>query len=93
MQFNSDLSGRVNGCPVVSKHIDGNVKVIFQVTPSLILSQVMICRPPVKKHSRVKHYLKEIISIVIGLEVHGPLLQYLLKIKGDWARIIGSFSD
>lgn len=90
MQSSSGLSDKVNVCPVASKHIKSNIKVIFQINPSLILNQVMICRPPIK-HSRVEHCLKEIISIIIGLEVHG--LQYLFKIKGIWARIIGSFSD
>lgn len=78
---------------MASKHVKSNIKVIVQVNPSLILSQAMICRPLIKKHSRVKHYLKEIISTVIDLEVHGPLLRYLVKIKGIWARIVGSFSD
>ena len=52
----------------------------------------MIFRPTNKKHNRIK-YLKELIPIIIGLEVHGSLLRYLFKIRGIWARIIGNFSD
>lgn len=70
--------------PVASKHIKSKIKVIFQINTSLILSQVMIRRPPIKKHGRVKQCPKEIIPIVISLEVHSPLLQYLFKIMGIW---------
>ena len=74
MKSNSGLSDRVNLCPVASKCHKSNIKVIFQINPSLILSQVMIYRPPIKKQGKVKHHLKEIIPIIIGLMVNGPLL-------------------
>ena len=51
----------------------------------------MIGRPPIKKHSRVEHCLKEIIPIVTALEVHGPLLHYLFKISRIWARMLAGF--
>ena len=65
---------------MAGKHVKTRVKVIFQVNPSLIFNQVMICRPPIKKHSgvlfnRVLEVLarairqqKEIQGIQIGKE-------------------------
>jgi hypothetical protein len=93
MQSDSSLSDRVNLCPMASKHVKNNVKIIFQVNPSLFLSQVIICRTPVKEQGKVEHCLKEIIPIIVGLEVNGPLVQYLFKTGGIWPRIIDRFSD
>lgn len=39
MQSDSGLSDRINVCPVASKHVKSNVKVIVQVNSSQILSQ------------------------------------------------------
>lgn len=71
MEYNSDLSDRVNICPPARNHIKSHVKNIFQNIPSLILMQVMIIRLPIRQHSRLKYCLTEIVPIIIGLEVHG----------------------
>lgn len=81
MKSVTSLSDIVNICPVTSKHVKSNVKDVFQVNSRLVLRQVMVCRPPIKKQGWVKHHLKEIIPIIIGLQVYGPLLQYLFKIR------------
>lgn len=81
MQSNIGLSDKVRICSLASRHVKNNVKVVFQVNSSWILSQVMLFKPPIMKHSGTNYCLKEIIPIVIGLEVHGPLPLYLFKKK------------
>jgi hypothetical protein len=67
---------------VTGKHAKGDVKIIFRLILACFLNTSTVCRPPVKKHRGVEHCLQEIIPIIIGLEVHGPLLQFLFKIRG-----------
>lgn len=38
----------------------------------------------------VERHLKEIIEIAIGLEVLGPLLQHLCKVRGIWAESLAA---
>lgn len=78
---------------MASKHVKSNVKFIFQVNTTMIISQAIISRSSIKNDGRVKHCLWEIIPIILGLEVHSPLLKYMFKIKETCPRVVGSFSD
>lgn len=74
MQSDTGLNDWDNVCLVASKHVKTNVKIRFQVNSSLNLRQIMSCGPPFKKQGWVDHCLKEIIPIIIDLELHGSLL-------------------
>lgn len=58
IQSDCGLSHGVNICSVAS--YQGNVNIILQIKTSLILCHVMICRPPIKKHSRDENHLRRL---------------------------------